>query len=627
MDEAVRRGDRVKLREIAVDPLRVQASGLVKDIVNLVIPDERGDFSTTLVTQGALKLKTSSERWREYCASEAIADSVIPLMVLQVPNTPNNDQIGAALDAIQAVLPGINSKSVGHVLSEGRIEVFGKWEVPWVQPQRVEERTEIRVLIAKEAISTGWDCPRAEVLVSFRPAKDQTHIAQLLGRMVRSPLARRVPGDDVLNSVDCILPYFDKSTATAVVSYMTGQVEGLPPIGGGRVLIEPRELKPNAKLDARVWSTFAQIPSQTIPRRGAKPITRLMAFAHALSTDGVRINALAQAHQKMHAMLDGLQKIYAEEFESAVQEILTLRLSTISGEFGGDQVSITARSIAADERAIQGAFEESKRVFGRDITKSYLTKLMALDSTGRDYRVDISALASLQNVRQRVDEEAVRLFDEWFSEGRIAIKALSDARREEYDEIRALAIQPQLTDLRSPKNRLEDFATSEEGRVELSPTFDSHLMSDEFGRFPIGSLNSWEREVIKFEMQRSNFVGWYRNPSHNGPDSLSIAYKIDSDSWSTMHPDFIIFSEVEGAIRPSIVDPHGHFLADSLQKLKGLAIFAEQHGDSFMRIDALIYDGDWRVLDLKEPEVRKLLEGHHGSVTELYRSSLATRFS
>ena len=33
----------------------------------------------------------------------------------------------------------------------------------------------MRILLAKDAISTGWDCPRAEVMVSFRSATDKTH--------------------------------------------------------------------------------------------------------------------------------------------------------------------------------------------------------------------------------------------------------------------------------------------------------------------------------------------------------------------------------------------------------------------------------------------------------------------
>jgi len=54
-------------------------------------------------------------------------------------------------------------------------------------------------------------------MVSFRRAVDRTHIMQLLGRMVRTPLARRIPGNDRLNSVDCLLPFFDKDTVEEVV--------------------------------------------------------------------------------------------------------------------------------------------------------------------------------------------------------------------------------------------------------------------------------------------------------------------------------------------------------------------------------------------------------------------------
>ncbi|QQU95373.1 hypothetical protein J3S22_01060 [Corynebacterium aurimucosum] len=64
--------------------------------------------------------------------------------------------------------------------------------IPYVEPDKVQGRERLRVVFAKTAISTGWNCPRAEVLVTLRPAKDQTHITQTIGRMVRSPLARRI---------------------------------------------------------------------------------------------------------------------------------------------------------------------------------------------------------------------------------------------------------------------------------------------------------------------------------------------------------------------------------------------------------------------------------------------------
>lgn len=624
MEKASSRNDRVALSQVVVDPERVQASGLVKDVVNLDIPDEPGDFSTTLVAEGARKLKLAGERWREYCSSEGRAETVVPLLVLQIPNTPDHDQVGSALDAIQAEIPELGPGSVRHVLTEGRAEAFGRWEVSWIEPQRVQEKVEVRVLVAKEAISTGWDCPRAEVLVSFRPAKDQTHIAQLLGRMVRSPLARRVPGDDVLNSVDCILPYFDKSTAISVVKYMTGQADELPPISGGRVLLDPRELGPNPNLPDEVWDAFASIPSQSLPRKGAKPVARLMAFGHALSMDEIKPGALAEIRDLMHGMLDGLQKMYEAKFLSAVQEILDVRVNTVSGKVGNDSVGVISRIIAADERAIRTGFENAKRIFGRDIANSYLDHL--LESDDDDPRIAIAALATLPEVWDRVNEEASRVFDEWFSESRVAIKALRDVRRQEYDDIRALAVEPQTVELRRPKNRLEDFSVTVDGRVELAPTEDKHLMSDSNGNFPIGSLNTWEREVLNIETSRNDFVAWYRNPAHNSMDAISVAYQAADGSWSAMHPDFVIFTNVSGKVLPSIVDPHGQFLEDSLPKLRGLALFAERYGDAFHRIDAVIHDGEWRVLDLKLKEVRSLIADHSGAVSELYRAPQAASY-
>ena len=78
------------------------------------------------------------------------------------------------------------------------------------------------MVLAKEAISTGWDCPRAEVLYSERPAKDSTHIAQVIGRMVRQPLAHRIATDDVLNTVSCYLPLFDRNALTSIKEALEG---------------------------------------------------------------------------------------------------------------------------------------------------------------------------------------------------------------------------------------------------------------------------------------------------------------------------------------------------------------------------------------------------------------------
>ena len=120
---------------------------------------------------------------------------------------------------------------MAHVFGDHTTQQFGNRYCTLHLARTCTRSTWVRVLIAKDAISTGWDCPRAEVMVSFRAAIDQTHITQLLGRMVRSPLARRIPGNERLNSVDCLLPKFNKKTVEDVVkALMTGD-DTMPPSG------------------------------------------------------------------------------------------------------------------------------------------------------------------------------------------------------------------------------------------------------------------------------------------------------------------------------------------------------------------------------------------------------------
>lgn len=632
MDAADTRDTRLALPDVVVEPSRVQASGLVKDTVVLDIPGEGGDFGTTLVTEAAKRLKESALRWKRYAVQQKSAETVVPLLVFQVPNTPNPDDIGAALDAIHAVIPDLAADSVRHVLTGGKTEVFGRWEVDWIEPQRVQEQVQVRVLVAKEAISTGWDCPRAEVLVSLRPAKDQTHIAQLLGRMVRSPLARRVPGNDRLNAVDCILPYFDRTTAGNVVKYMTGQIDGLPPIGGGRVLLDGRELEPNPNIDDDVWAAFDALPTQAVPQRGSKPVKRLVALAQALSADGLRPGALAEATAKLHNWLDGYAMVYADEFAEAVKEIWAVHIETLTGRSGQAGVTYTTRTVAADDRAIRTALDEAKRVFGADVAQGYVNHLVESSSSDdedlREAYVRASALATVKPLREKIDLDADELAGTWFAEHRVAILGLSDERQQEYEDIRSLATEPQTGDLRRPRNRLEDFAVAlEDGGVAAAPLVKMHLLSDVSGDFPVGSLNGWEREIVAYELARSDSVGWYRNPSHNGVDSLTVAYRDPIGDWRSMHPDFVFFNRVNDVVWPSIVDPHGQHLEDSLSKLQGLANYAERYGDAFHRIEATVKDGGtWQVLDLKRADVRAAVRAHAGDLLTLYKTAVAVRY-
>lgn len=74
-------------------------------------------------------------------------------------------------------------------------------------------------LLFKQALSTGWDCPRAKVLVKLRDNMNETFEIQTLGRLRRMPKAVHY-GDDIL---DCAYLYtLDEKYKEAVIHDGTG---------------------------------------------------------------------------------------------------------------------------------------------------------------------------------------------------------------------------------------------------------------------------------------------------------------------------------------------------------------------------------------------------------------------
>jgi type III restriction enzyme len=626
---------RKALEMVSVDGFRVQESGLVKDTVVLEIPDEAGNFDSVLVRRAAGKLRASTERWQRYAESQRTLDVVRPLLVLQAPNTPNPDDLGMALDTIFAEYPELQGNAVRHVLGEHTTQKFGTWEVDHIEPQLVEDSTQVRVLIAKDAISTGWDCPRAEVLVSFRPARDHTHITQLLGRMVRSPLARRIPGDEKLNSVECILPFFDRTTAGNVVKFLTGQIDGVPDPSNRKVIRQECLLLPNPNIPDEVWASWDRLPTETIPKRGASPVKRLSLLALALSQDELRPGALAEVGARLHGLLDEARTTYAREMEKAVQEVWDVHLQAIAGRIGrpGAKLTYTDFLERADDRAIRVAFEDARKAFGPDVAQSYVNHLADSDDSGddslREAFVATAALATVREVRDLIDRESDELAADRFAEYSDRIRELVDLRRADYDEIRALATTPQIALLGRPRTRIEDYLDDrEDGQAFLAELMPKHLMADESGMCPVAKLNEWELEVVKRELARPDSVGWYRNPPRQTSDSLGVAYRDEVANWRSMHPDFIFFNRIDGVVRASIVDPHGHHLEDSMVKLQGLARFAADHGDRFHGIHAVSRAGiSMRVLDLKIPVVRDAVLAAKPPPIELYLSDIAIEYN
>lgn len=606
MAEAQVQDSRVHLRTIDVDPVRIQESGLLKDDIVLDFPAETGDFNTVLLRRGVRKLKAMSKAWADYANDQNEPEPVKPLLVLQVPNKPSATEVAAALDTVYEEWPEMGRDAITHVFGDHKTQTFGPYSIPYISPERVQDASYIRILLAKDAISTGWDCPRAEVLVSFRPARDETHITQLLGRMIRTPLARRVEGDDLLNSVECILPRFNRTTASLVLEKIMGS-EVLDGKGdtGQRVLVDPKLMTPNPAIPNDVWELFAKLPAETLPRKHANPIKRLTSLAHALAADGLEPSAGAHAHEQLHGVLNGLAAQYPKDLKRANDDVFTVVGGTVRGHRGLRTDATWTEE--ADDRAIQEAYRHGARTITSDIARTYIDHLAESaddEDVLRDAHVRVAALAMLPQTRPALDAAADALAAEWLGQHRVSIKSLPESRQSLYAEITAMSTDPQLVSMALPKNRQEETKRFVGDTTQLLERRALHLLSDEEGMFPVGKLNPDEIEVLDTEKSRGNLLSWYRNPTA-GRDSMSLAYQDRHGDWRTLRPDFLFFIDSNEGVQANIVDPHGAWLPDALAKLRGMARFANTYCDRFHRIESISrLDGELRVLDFTVPEVR-----------------------
>lgn len=626
---------RTALPSVQVDSSLVQASGLLKDDIVLSVPAESGVFDTVLLRRAVEKIQTATKEWDAYTRDQGETDAVVPLLVVQMADKPSDEALVRTLDTVFEAWPDLSPDGIAHVFGEHNDLHVGGHTVPYIEPQRVQDAKHVRVLIAKSAISTGWDCPRAEVLVSFRPASDPTHITQLLGRMIRTPLARRVPGNEVLNSVDCMLPYFDRETAKRVAEMLMQGATAKDDEGesgggeGRRVLFDPVTLLPNPEIPAAVWDKFESLPSVTVPKHRSKPIKRFTALAAALTKDKVVHQAVKRANDEICRIVESRVTQYKEQVDRAREDVLTLAGEELRTRLGGGRFVSSAFQVTADTRAIIEAYKVAGRNLSPALCSAYVDYLVPEDAIEDDLLeayIEVAAIGLVPDLVQSVEAEADRLTRQWLTDTRVDRKNLSDEQQAEYDRLEGMSAEPERVSLVRPKTGQAETKTRDvDGTEKLLPADTHHLMVAEDGSFPC-NLNRWESHVLAEESKRKGYVGWWRNPDRAVKESLAIAYRDASRVWKTLRPDFVFFAQGQNGVVADVVDPHGHHLADAMPKLRGLADFTEKYGHEFRRIESVAEtNGTYRVLDLKRDQVREAIRAQHDAKA-LYESDLASDY-
>lgn len=164
----------------------VVAEGMIK--TEVVINPEIGDYTDfdkaadeAIIDAAIVK---QQELTKLYKNSEI---DVNPLILIQLPN---ESATTSALDKTKMeFIEKYLDKQYGISVAKHNLGI-------WLSERKDNIDTitanddEVRVLVFKQAIALGWDCPRAQILVMFRDIQSVTFEVQTVGRILRTPEAK-----------------------------------------------------------------------------------------------------------------------------------------------------------------------------------------------------------------------------------------------------------------------------------------------------------------------------------------------------------------------------------------------------------------------------------------------------
>lgn len=147
------------------------------------------------------KRKAIAARYKE------LGKAIRPLVLIQFPN--GQPEI---IRAVEAKL-----ESMGYTYDNGMVSIWMSEDKRDLPDNLTENDAAPVFLLMKQAISTGWDCPRAKILVKLREGMSEGFEIQTIGRIRRMPETRHYE-DDLLDF--CYVYTFDEKYKAGLLSSM-----------------------------------------------------------------------------------------------------------------------------------------------------------------------------------------------------------------------------------------------------------------------------------------------------------------------------------------------------------------------------------------------------------------------
>lgn len=166
---------------VKIDHADVVAEGLIKE--NLIFQTEEELKKYEGEDMDHVLLKLAIDRRKQLKEEiESFGENINPLVIIQLPN---DDE-----ELRNEGKPTKEEIAKEYLISQGvKSNRIASWFTGKAKPVGLEQNdSEYEYLLFKTAAGTGWDCPRAQVLVMFRDIKSQIFQTQTIGRILRVPI-------------------------------------------------------------------------------------------------------------------------------------------------------------------------------------------------------------------------------------------------------------------------------------------------------------------------------------------------------------------------------------------------------------------------------------------------------
>lgn len=163
---------------VLVEAADVIAQGMIKK--EIIINDGIGDLvSDEKTSQDVIIEAAYNKRLEIKKQYEKLDIDINPLCLIQLPNSESGVTKREVVEAFLA--------DKGITEANGKIDFWLHGEDKKSLEDIAKNDNAIEFLIFKQAIDTGWDCPRAHILVKLREIQSFTFEVQTVGRIMRMP--------------------------------------------------------------------------------------------------------------------------------------------------------------------------------------------------------------------------------------------------------------------------------------------------------------------------------------------------------------------------------------------------------------------------------------------------------